>query len=234
MAAVQAVGGDNGAIAATTLVITITSSTAGSCLIAGSGQYGWDVTGVTDNLTQTWTQAFTPIGNTESSSIWYCPNTASGVTTVTITYGTARKSDGFVLEESGIATSSPFDIFSTTPLNNFSVGTTWAAVTTGTTNQANEIAICIASTAAGSDITFALDATSTSAGWAGLTGTGLTSGRVNTSANGSDTLISRRVLSATGTIDCSGTNVTNPGDAQIAIATFKIAATSGNLSWIRA
>jgi hypothetical protein len=222
MSVVQAVGGDNGAVAATTLAITIASSIAGSCLIAGSAQYGFDVTGVADNLGQTWIQAFTPIGNTESPSVWYFPNTSAGVTTVTFTYGTARKSDGFVLEESGLTTSSTVDVFALTPLNTFSVGTTWASETTGTTAQADEIALCITSTAAGSDITLALDSASTTAGWAGLTGTGFTSGRINTSANGTDTLVCRRVLSATGTVNCSGTNVTNPGDCQEAIVTFKV------------
>lgn len=227
MAQVQAVGNDNGA-GGTTLVVTIAASTAGSLLIAVIGCYGKDVTSVTDNLAQTWTQAYTPGTNTEHPAFWYRANTASGVTTVTATFSVSRQSDMAVLEENGMATASPFDKHAQ---STSALSTTWDTGATAATVQADELALCAVASASGSNRSFALDGTSSSAGWAGISGTNITSGRVAATANGFDLFIARRTLSATGAYNASGTCTNSVRVA--AIATFKTASTASILRQVR-
>jgi hypothetical protein len=229
MSLIQAVSANNTSAGGTTVVVTIASSTAGSCLTAFAGGYGWDVTGVTDNQSQSWSPAFTAIGNTESAACWVRPDTVAGVTTVTITYAASHIVRGCVLEESGMLTASPVDAVALTPLNTWSSGATWTSATTGTTSQAQEVAYCIACSAEGSDRTLALDSASTTAGWAAVTGTGFSGGRLAPIASSVDSFLARRELSATGTYSCSGTNV-DPGTLQMAVVTLKMALTRGGLT----
>lgn len=220
MATVQTIAGDNGA-GGTTIARTITSSTAGNCLIAVIGILGKNVTGVTDNLGQTWIQAATPGTNTEHPAFWYFPNTASGVTTVTATFSASFPSVIFVHEESGLATSSTKDkdAFSTSASS-----TTWDTTATASTTQADEIAFAAVASSSGSSRSFALDGTSSGAGWAVTSGTGITSGHHGNTTDGNDLFLARRVLSATGTYNCSGTCTSSIRAA--AIVTFKVAASA--------
>ena len=98
--------------------LTVTSTTAGSLLVcAMSGRAGLGaatVNSFTDNKSQTWVQA-TAARATDSSQngfcdVWYFPNSASGVTSVTATYS-ASQSDIYMSfwEIGGAATSSPQD-----------------------------------------------------------------------------------------------------------------------------
>ena len=104
--------------AATTQATTITSSTAGNLLAICCNGYTVGastktVTSVTDNLGQTWVQvpsARSTMSTYYFNDIWYFPNTAAGVTSVTITLSSSTKCDTSVYEFSGVKTISPVDV----------------------------------------------------------------------------------------------------------------------------
>jgi len=208
MALIQAVANDNGA-GATTLVATIASSTVGSCLTAIVGRLANLVTGVTDNLAQTYTAAFTPGAFTEAAGAWICPNSAAGVTTITATFSASTGSVIFALEESGIVTASPVD---QTQRSTSTSGATYDSGATATTTNANDVGYAIACSAATSNVNFAADA-----GWTAVTGTGITSGHHGNTTEGDDLFVARREYTATGAYSATGTLTSNTHAGTIVI-----------------
>jgi hypothetical protein len=196
MSLVQAVANDNGA-GATTVACTIASSTAGNCLIVVVGVYADTVTGVTDNLSQTYTPAYTPGSDHVTPGVWTCPNTASGVTTITATFSSSHGSVIFGIEESGIVTSSPVDQHKEAAFATVTVWDTTAATTTTQENSIGYASICAAD---GSNSSFAADA-----GWTPVSGTGITSGHHGNTTEGDDCFVARREYTTTGAYSATGT-----------------------------
>jgi hypothetical protein len=175
------------------------------------GQFGKDVTGVTDNLAQTYTRAFTPGTGTEHSSVWTFPNSAAGVTLLTATFSVSRASSMFGLEESGLVTSNPADTFA------FSASALVTVLDSGasaTTAQANEVLYTVFASSDGSSRSFAATDGSTA-----VTGTGITSGHHGNATDGNDCFVSRREVTATGAYNGTGTCTSSVATA--ALVTLK-------------
>ena len=143
-AIVQTVGGGYGVSPQST---TITSSTAGNLLVIAITTYVnavGTVTGVTDNKSQTWVQATgargTNSANNTATDIWYFPNTASGVTSVTVTFTGGALAEQTVYEVSGIKTSSPLDVAGGVSSG---ASTTTAVSASLTTTAANDFILVI-------------------------------------------------------------------------------------------
>lgn len=131
-----------------TVTITFsTATTAGNCIIVGSGSAKGTtnpvITGVTLGST-----AFTAQANGENaaansdSEIWYLQNCPGGQTTVTVTYsagsGTNFGEAAWAMEWSGLATSSVLD---THPAGGSGTSTAFTSNSTGTLAHANEVLI---------------------------------------------------------------------------------------------
>ena len=127
--------------ATTTFSVTAPSTTGGDLLAittefdGGSGHASGSVTGVTDNMKDTWTRATGANPSTRiGAEIWDAPNAAAGVTTVTVTYSASVNpvvryyeiSNATALDQAASAAGS-----STSPNSG----------TTGTTASANEVVI---------------------------------------------------------------------------------------------
>ncbi|OWK42486.1 Glycoprotein gp2 [Fimbriiglobus ruber] len=127
----------------TTCAATITSSTAGNLLAVGivnSTGTLRTVTGVTDNIGQTYLQVpsayATSTVSPVFSDIWYFPNTAAGVTTVTVTFsGSVANAVINVTEISGIALSSPVDAVSIVNQQATTLSPISAPITTSANND---------------------------------------------------------------------------------------------------
>lgn len=110
-------GTDSAASATTVQVTSITATLTGSLIVVGAANVGGrTVTGVTDNIGNTYTQATgaagASIADTLGTDVWYCLSAASGVTSVTVTFsggaGTFNK-DAWVDEVTGFTTAA-FDV----------------------------------------------------------------------------------------------------------------------------
>jgi len=129
--------------ASTTASITITSTVAGNLLIAlvMDDTIQPTVSGVSGGGGNTFTQvpsARALDGGTHMSDIWYLPNNAGGITTVTATFSASSSSHGiWAMEVSGAATVSPVDIQSVK--NNATASTTVTGTSMNTTNAADII-----------------------------------------------------------------------------------------------
>jgi hypothetical protein len=143
LAVVQEKGVFNPNPASTTAAITITSSVSGNLLIAlvMNDASQPTVSGVSGGGANTFTQvpsARALDGGTHMSDIWYLPNNAGGITTVTATLSASSSSHGiWVMEVSGAATASPVDIQSVK--NNATASTTVTGTSMNTTNAADII-----------------------------------------------------------------------------------------------
>jgi hypothetical protein len=108
---VQGVGATE-TVQSTTLTATITASGAGNLLAVGIGIRAASptITSVADSASQTYLAGISlVVGSAVIGAIYYFPNTASGVTTVTVTGGVSGTMEMFVWEFSGVLTASPLD-----------------------------------------------------------------------------------------------------------------------------
>jgi hypothetical protein len=122
------------------------SSTGGNLLVAfvsRSGGLGTGaLTSVTDSASNTWTLATRGAvsgGGFTRIECWYAPN-ASAVTSITFNSATAQTYAWNVVEFSGVATSSPGDVFS--PDNSGNASSTTQATPSISTGNANDLVIC--------------------------------------------------------------------------------------------
>jgi hypothetical protein len=222
MSQIQAVAGDTGA-GATSKAITITSSTAGSTLLAFAVQNGDAVTSVTDNLGQGWSAA--SINLTSKSSCWYKTNSAAGVVTVTFNFSFSAKVGCVVVERDDIYLASPYDV--DIGNNEAAAAGTWSSGATLTTTQANDIAYSIVCSTSGANRALA-----PSGSWVAVSGTGLTAGRFPNTTDGDDYFIADQILSTTQTVTSTGT-CTNPSQVYSAAIALKLISTF-NVAWITA
>jgi len=125
IARVQAVAGTNGS-GTGAYTITITSTGAGNIIIVVIGTYGSNNNPtVADSATQTYAQDLgLNSGGSFRASVYSKANTAGGVTTVTIT--PSAHSSAVVMEYSGVATSSAFDV-GVSAINAQTAVTTWGS-----------------------------------------------------------------------------------------------------------
>jgi len=138
------------------VTVTPASTASGNAILvaicAPNNSVAVTITGVTDNLSQTYTQ--NPSGasfrttNNSAADIWYFPNTASGVTSISVSFTGTAASNIIVsaLEVSNVATSNIVD--SSAVLNN---GAATTSPVTGniTTTLSNDFIITSFATAAG-------------------------------------------------------------------------------------
>ena len=204
---------------------TFTSNvTAGSMLfigiIAGAGR---TVASVVDTRSNTWISTGTPINSTGERKSWgyYVNNAVSGSTTVTVTFGAGEFEDSivFLMELSGVVTTSALDQYVATSDGSFL--NTHSSGTTGTTSQANEIAITfVGSSSGGTDPLFTVPS-----GYTGLTqGTAFD---VYTWG-----AIAYKLLTATGT-QTSSFGSTSYVYGQTILATFKQASSTTNSNFFQ-
>jgi hypothetical protein len=219
MAEIQAVGSSGTGVASPT--ITIASSGAGHWLCILHTFSSDQVTSVTDNQGQTWTQAFVPDA-TSRVGCWYKENTAAGVTTVTTNFTFGAAWIAVVIERDDILTASSFDQ-NAHQLN--ALTTSWNSGNTPATTNANDIAY-------GWLGSFNVQTYIPVSDWFGLTGTGLATGVVNRAA--SDTgYFASRTLSATGAQAFTGT-ASGANDQYTGIVVFKLIPVLSNVAWITA
>ena len=140
-------GGTGGASSFTLSGLTATS--AGNLIVVpfSCGPSSVTITGVTDNKSQVYTQVpsarATDSTTNKMTDIWYFSNTASGVTSITVTLSGASNSSQYDFEEievSGLKTSSPVDVS-----GNVSNGASGTSLVTAalTTTAANDYILTI-------------------------------------------------------------------------------------------
>jgi len=133
-------GGTAQQAAGLTMNVTIPSTTAGNTLIAVVGvanNNGNRVTGITGGGTWVKARSGGNAGGAIEADIWYCPNIAAGVTTVTVTINLSVAMGAVVQEYSGVLTAAPLDV---TAINNTSGGSaSQTSGTTAATAQGNEL-----------------------------------------------------------------------------------------------
>jgi len=128
--------------------VTITSSTFGSLLVvAVYKNNGTTISSITDNIGNTYTQVpgAHAVGSPapDTTDIWYSANSLSGVTSVTVNFGSTCFNVPYILEYSGVATTSPIDV-----AGNISAGSTGGGNPTGpslTTTQDGDLIIALCS-----------------------------------------------------------------------------------------
>jgi hypothetical protein len=227
MAQIQAVGADNGAGAAT-LAFTVTSTGANRflCVVFGCGSNA-TITGVTDNLTQTWTK-FSADENGTKTHCWYKENSASGVTTVTVTFPVSNDSTGIFMERDDILTVAPADIESTQNAAVAGAGPLWTSNTTGTMAQNKELGIGWAY-----QLTTQPYFDNAGSGWTAITGTNITNGET-TNTGGESIFVELQEYTSGGTSTATGTCPNTTTTVYSRVTLFKMVDTVGNLAWITA
>ena len=192
---------------ATSLTANITATKSGNTIIVAACCLAGTLT-ISDSASQSYSTATTIAGNTtQTSKIFYFPNTAAGVTTVTISSTSTTALNLVVTEYSGILTASPLDQTST----HGQTGTTsWTSNSTSATTQASELLIgtCMGTTHNNSVFT-------ATAPWNSVA-TVLN----NTGGANLELFIADQNVVATGTYAFTGT-VNQSDDLYAAIATFK-------------
>ncbi len=205
---VQSVGNSN-SVNSTTLVTTITATQLGSLIVVCAGSQSGTLT-CTDSAAQTYTSAVTVAdggGTPHHNYIFYKANSASGVTTVTITDGTSTALNMIVSEYANI-TVTPLD---KTASNNGSASTSFTSTSTATTTQANELLIGCAYDIAKNNVTFL----------PGSKWTAAASTQNGVGAAGGTLFQEEQYVSSTGAYAATGT--ISSSDAYLAtIATFNI------------
>lgn len=195
MTNLQCVPGNNALTSTATLVITIAPTTAGSLIYVpfqfnnGGGQ---TVTSVKDSANNVYTAGFAspPTLVSYQSNGYYFAGVGAGVTSVTITLSSGTVINGFVTEESGLATSSVVD---GTPVG--ATNATSTSFNSGTTTpaSASDVLFGFSGSPAGSGLTY-----TATGGWAALA----------TSSNSSDGdtfFIERQVVAAATPVAATGT-----------------------------
>lgn len=208
MALIQAAGTASNAGADP--VVNISGSSPGSTIIviASNADNGENFTTPTDNKSNIYvaTDILNGTGAAgRSTSIWYCYNATSGVTSVTINGGVSTTA--WVIEESGLA-SSPYDQHA---IQQQGI-TPWSSGNTGTLAQANEVCYGASANAGpSSDMSF-------NGAWntSGL-------GGVDNTLYGGGIIVARQVVSSTSALAATGTQI-GGGSLECSIVTFKQAA----------
>jgi hypothetical protein len=220
MAQVQARGGDNGAGGTTLQFTSITSTGAGNflCIVFGCGS-NMTITGVTDNLTQTWSK-FSVDEDGTKTHCWYKENSASGVTTVTVTFPSSNDSTGVFMERNDILTSASADIESTQNTAVAGAGPLWTSNATGTMAQNHELGIAWAYQLNGQPY---FD--NAGSGWTAITGTGITNGEA-VNAGGESIFVELQEFTAGGTATATGTCPDTTTTLYSRVALFKLAASA--------
>jgi hypothetical protein len=125
-------------VLSTSLSATISPTKAGNTIIVSACCNAGTLT-IADSASQSYSTATTIAGNvTQTSKIFYFPNTAAGVTTVTISSTSSTDLNMIVTEYSGVLISSPLDQTSTHAQTS---ATSWTSNATATTAQASELLI---------------------------------------------------------------------------------------------
>ena len=93
-------GATNSGLATGSLVLTY-SSTAGNLLVVSSSKFGLEtVTGITDSAGNTWVKATSGVrGTVLTGELWYTPQPAAAVTSVTVTYSGAVGNAAAIVRE---------------------------------------------------------------------------------------------------------------------------------------
>lgn len=147
---VQGAGNINDA-ASTTVTVTFGSNvTAGNTIVVGGGGVGYDLSGVTDSLGNTYSG---PTNNIYDAAVdthtgmWYAENITGGACTVTLTFtnaGVTYKRMA-VAEYSGLKTSASFDVSAGQNVASTGTGTDGlSSGNTATSAEANELAVTFA------------------------------------------------------------------------------------------
>ena len=125
----------------TTIVLTFGTATTGGELIVfhlATGENGNIPTLVTDNQSQVYTSVYSVnIGGHWRTSLYYVANSASGVTTITITPNSDTHGGAIAQHYKGIATTSPLDKNGGTPASS----SAWSSATTSALSVSGELAI---------------------------------------------------------------------------------------------
>jgi hypothetical protein len=125
-------------VLSTSLTATISATQAGNTLVVAACCNAGTLT-ITDSASQSYSTATTLAGNTtQTSKIFYFPNTAAGVTTVTISSTSSTDLNLIVTEYAGVLVASPLDQTST---HGQTASTSWTSNATATTAQASELLI---------------------------------------------------------------------------------------------
>lgn len=197
MSNLQSVAADNG-LGATTLVITIAATTAGSTLVVAVAVDGNQTATVADNKAGGSQTYGTPkvalaASGSQTGYIWTCENSAAGVTQITVTLSSSTDAQGYVAEESGLVSTGNFDNG-----NSLLNGSGTAFTSNGASaTQAGDIAYGLGTN--GGVPGFAV-----SGGWSPLAGTGFTAG-THTNSGAVQMLGGRKVLGAAGSYAFTGT-----------------------------
>lgn len=209
---VQTVQGGGSGISGT-LNITIASTAAGNCLIVVIGNNASNVvpsavtlggTGLTDDASKT------DAGANAAVSFWSLPNIASGQTAVAITHAATWSPGVTVLEVSGLATASVFDV---APAGGSSSAGSQASFDSGstTTGTASELWV-------GCCVTFGTSGHTTIT----PTGTGTWNAFTNIQQGSfTDVLGASQIASSTGTLRYTGTLSPAAGDWVALAASYK-------------
>lgn len=203
----------------TTVTATFTSPTkAGNTIIVAAVVNAGTLT-ITDSASQVYSTATTIAGNgTQTSKIFYFPNTAAGVTTVTISSTSSTDLNLVAVEYTGVLTASPLDQTST---HGQTAATTWTSNSTTTTAQASELLIGSVMVTLHNN-----DTLTPATAWSSVSTVNNTRGGSNIGVNMSD-----QNVVATGTYAFTGTMTGNANDDMYAaVATFKFATPSMNVA----
>lgn len=191
--------------------VTITGVTAGSLLV-WCGSAGGDVTALTDDRGDTWTE----VPNAQShgtpleGAMWYAKNATSGTHVVTRTGGFTNFESSSIAEYSGLDTTAPLDVYAGSQ-NTASVDDTPSSGSTATTAQADELLVgCLS----------AYNAADYSDNWSGSF---TNRGRQTSNSGTRDITWADRIVSATGTYEALTTADGSGGVWQMMIATYKMA-----------
>lgn len=198
MALVQCVANDN-AGGATTLTVALSATSAGN-LVGCAFFFNGTISTVIDNLAQSYTPTIAVTeggGGSNQSALYYFPNSAAGVTLITVTFTGSVPGIIFGFEESGVAASSPVD---STPVGQGQSIAGWTSTAMATTSSANDVLYGFAGGG-----TSNADTCAAGTGWTAVTGTGITSGTRGNTVDHSIGFLERRAVSATGAYDASGT-----------------------------
>ena len=191
------------------LSVTLSSTTAGNFIALWVGRRTTATTlTISDNQSQSYTEAF-HINDSSNGTVtlYYVPNTKSGVTTITVTPSANDYLAMIAAEYPNVALSSPLD--RTTTTTNGNVSGNWSSGATAATNQASELLLGVAM-----DVTFN-ETMAAGTGWT-LTGSvGQTD--IHFQLFGED-----QVVSTTGTFSATGTDNGGGAIVLVGIATFKL------------
>lgn len=194
-------------VLSTSVTATIAPTKAGNTIIVCAACNAGTLS-ITDSASQSYSTATTITGTVaQTSKIFYFPNTAAGVTSVTISSTSSTDLDLIVTEYSGILTASPLDKTST---NGQLASTSWTSNATATTTQGSELLIGSCMGNLHNTTTF-----TAGTGWTAVATVLSTRGGANL-----ELFMEDQVVSSTGTYAATGTTSQNDNE-YASIATFK-------------